>query len=81
MGQRKFVIFVVEYFTKWIEVVAMACITQRQVEKFIWENVVYSYGVPNTLIIDNGTQLTGEHMKDFCEGLHNCMAQSFVAHP
>lgn len=59
----------------------VARITQRQLEKFMWENIVCRYGVPNTLIMDNGTQLTRDHMKDFWEGLHIHMPPSSVAHP
>ena len=39
-AQKKFLIIACEYFTKWVEVKAVAIITQKSVEKFLWENVI-----------------------------------------
>lgn len=55
IGQRKFFIVVVKYFTKWTEATSIAKITQLRVKKFIWENIVCRYGIPNALIMDNGS--------------------------
>lgn len=46
----------------------------------MWENIVCLYGIPNVLIMDNGPQLIGDYMKDFCEGFHIHMAPSSVAY-
>ena len=43
-----------DYFTKWAEVEALANIRDVDVKKFVWKNIVTKFGVPNTLISDNG---------------------------
>ena len=39
-AQKKFLIVAYEYFTKWVEAKAVATITQKSVEKFLWENII-----------------------------------------
>ena len=49
---------VVDYFTKWAEVEALANIRDAVVKKFVWKNIVTRFGVPDSLISDNGCSLT-----------------------
>ena len=60
--QKKFVIVACKYSTKWVEAEAVAIITQRSVEKFMWENVICKFGILQTIILNNGPQLKGEHI-------------------
>ena len=46
-AQKKNLIIACEYFTKWVEVEAVATITQKNVEIFLWENIVCRFGVLN----------------------------------
>ena len=46
----------VDYFTKWVEAEALANIWDVDVKKFVWKNIVTRFGVPNSLISDNGLQ-------------------------
>ncbi|KAL0401552.1 UNVERIFIED_CONTAM: hypothetical protein Slati_4185100 [Sesamum latifolium] len=39
-GQRKFLLVAVDYFTKWVEAEPLARITEGEVMKFIWKNIV-----------------------------------------
>ena len=39
-AQKKFLIVACEYFTKWAEAEAVATITQKDVEKFLWKNII-----------------------------------------
>jgi transposase InsO family protein len=41
----------------------------------------HSFGVPNSIITDNGTQFTGKKSLDFCEDHHICVDWAAVAHP
>nr|GEX88902.1 reverse transcriptase domain-containing protein [Tanacetum cinerariifolium] len=52
-GKVKFLIVAMDYFTKWIEAKAMATITDGQVKKFIWDNIVCRFGIPGEIISDN----------------------------
>ena len=55
-GNRRFVLVAVEYFTKWAEAEAeaLANIRDTDVKKFVWKNIVTRFGVPNSLVTDNG---------------------------
>nr|GEV59537.1 reverse transcriptase domain-containing protein [Tanacetum cinerariifolium] len=44
-GKVKFLIVVMDYFTKWIEAMAVATITGRQVKKFVWDNIACRFAV------------------------------------
>ena len=53
-GNRRFVVVAVDYFTKWVETEALANIQDVDVKKFIWKNLITRFGVPDSLICDNG---------------------------
>jgi transposase InsO family protein len=44
-------------------------------------NIIHRFGVPNSIITDNGTQFTGKKFLDFCEGHHIRVDWAAVAHP
>jgi hypothetical protein len=66
-GNLKYVVVAVEYFSKWIEAKPLAIITSATVQKFFWQNIVYRFGVPKAITVDNGTQFDAETFKDFCD--------------
>ncbi|XP_073300525.1 uncharacterized protein [Primulina huaijiensis] len=45
-AQRKFLLVAVDYFSKWVEAEPLARITENEVLKFLWKNIVCRYGVP-----------------------------------
>ena len=51
-GNKKFVIVVVDYFTKWATAKVLARIGQSDVKSFVWKNVVCRFGIPQVLITD-----------------------------
>ncbi|KAL0439920.1 UNVERIFIED_CONTAM: hypothetical protein Slati_2475000 [Sesamum latifolium] len=53
-GQRKFLLVAIDYFTKWVEAEPLARITEGEVMKFIWKNIVCRFGIPREIISDNG---------------------------
>ena len=44
-------------------------------------DIVYRFGVPNSIITDNGTQFTGKKFLRFCDDFHIRVDWSTVAHP
>ena len=50
----KFLLVAIDYFTKWVEAEALAIITETKVQNFVWKNIVYRFGIPRTIISDNG---------------------------
>ena len=53
-GQVKFLLVAIDYFTKWVEVEALAMITEVRIRSFVWRNIICRFGIPLTIISDNG---------------------------
>ncbi|GKB14622.1 reverse transcriptase domain-containing protein [Tanacetum coccineum] len=45
-GKVKFLIVVIDYFIKWVQVKAVATVTGNQVKKFVWDNIVCRFELP-----------------------------------
>ena len=54
-GSVLYVVIVVNYFTKQVEVEMLASITLVKIKEFIYKSIICRYGVPHTIISDNGT--------------------------
>ncbi|GJU65032.1 reverse transcriptase domain-containing protein [Tanacetum coccineum] len=80
-GKVKFLIIVVDYFTKWIEAKPVATITGSQVKKFVWENIICGFGLLGEIISDNGKQFRDNPFKDGCEKLNIKQSFASVKHP
>ena len=80
-GQRKFLLVAVDNFTKWIEAEPLASITTRQVQSFVWKDIVCRFGIPHTIITDNGRQFTDRKLAEFYESLGIRHKTSSVEHP
>ncbi|GKB75763.1 reverse transcriptase domain-containing protein [Tanacetum coccineum] len=54
----KFLIVAIDCFTKWIEAKSMATITGNQIKKFVWDNIVYRFGLPGetSQIMENNSE-------------------------
>jgi len=52
-GQTKFLLVGVDYFTKWIEAEPLASISTKNVQNFVWRNIMCRFSVPNIIIADN----------------------------
>jgi transposase InsO family protein len=70
----------IDKFSKWIEVRPLTSIGSEQAVAF-FTNIIHRFGVPNSIITDNGTQFTGKKFLDFCEGHHIRVDWAAVAHP
>jgi transposase InsO family protein len=70
----------VDKFTKWIEVKPAASIIVTKVVEFIKE-IMYRIGVPNNIIMDNGTQFTAREFKEFFVDSGIKIIYASVSHP
>jgi transposase InsO family protein len=59
----------IDKFSNWIEVRPLNSIRSEQAVAF-FTNIIHRFGVPNSIITDNGTQFTGRKFLDFCEDHH-----------
>ena len=70
----------VDKFSKWIEARPIGKIKSEQAVLF-FTDIVFRFGVPNSIITDNGTQFTGKKFLVFCDNYHIRMDWCVVAHP
>jgi len=57
------------YFTKWVEVETLANIRNMNAKRFVWKNIVTRFGIPYTLISDNGLQFDNKVFRRYCYDL------------
>ena len=55
-GEEKFLLVAIDYFTKWVKAEALAMITEARIQSFVWKNIICRFGIPLTIISDNGRQ-------------------------
>ena len=70
----------IDKFSKWIEARPITKIKSEQAVQF-FNDIVYRFVVPNSIIMDNGTQFIGKKFLRFCNDFHICVDWSTVAHP
>lgn len=78
--QLKFITVGVYYFTKWIEVEAIAKITTQRVFHLYCKNIMCSFGLPGPTISKNGTQLACAMVTNFYRDLGVQIKFVFVIH-
>ena len=56
-----------EYYTKWVEAIALRRVMGAAVANFIKENIVCHFGIPRRIISDNGTPFSNREVKQLLE--------------
>ena len=69
-AQKKLLLVATDYFSKWIKVDAFTSIKDRDVTRFIWKNIVCRFGIPRSIVSDNGPQFDSQFYRDFCQELN-----------
>ena len=58
IGNRRWLLIGTDYFTKWVKAEPLANIKDNirdvDAKRFIWRNIVTRFGIPHTLISENG---------------------------
>jgi hypothetical protein len=80
-GQNKFLIVGVDYFTKWIEAEPLAKITAFNILRFFKRNILARFGIPHSVVTDNGTQFTDKKFREFLAALGITQHFTSVEHP
>ena len=78
---KKYLLVGIDYFTKWVEAEPLANIRDVDVKKFIWKNIVTRFGIPHTLISDNGLQFDSKAFRSYCSELGITNRYSTPAYP
>lgn len=80
-SQRKFLVIVVDHFTKWIEAEPLASITSRALKRCVIRSIITRFGIPHALVTDNGRQFVSEQFREFCDDYHIKLKTTSVEHP
>ncbi|RVW51967.1 Transposon Tf2-8 polyprotein [Vitis vinifera] len=80
-AQKKFLLVATDYFSKWMKAEAYASIKDKDVTKFVWKNIICRFGIPQTIIADNGPQFDNIAFRNFCSELNIRNAYSTPRYP
>ena len=80
-GNKRYLLVDTNYFTKWVEAKLLANIRDVDARKFIWKNIVTRFGVPHTLISNNGLQFDSKAFRRYCYDLGITNRYSTPAYP
>ncbi|KAM1223354.1 hypothetical protein ACFX2G_043340 [Malus domestica] len=80
-AKHAWIIVATDYFTKWVEAKSYAELTSKEVCDFMEEHIVTRFGVPETIITDNGTIFTAERFKEYTANLKIRLEQSTPYYP
>jgi hypothetical protein len=78
-GGPVYMLVAVDKFTKWVEAAPVTTQDSKAAINFI-KSIVFRFGVPHSIITDNGTNFTSKEFKDYCEGLGIKLKFASVAH-
>lgn len=67
--------------TKWAKAAPLRKIGEEEVKKFLWEDVILRFGIPNVIVSDNGRQFVGNKVGSFLAELGTEHRKSSVGHP
>ena len=65
-GGDTHVLVAIDKFTKWIEYKPIASLTSAKAVEFI-QDIIFRFGIPNSIITDLGSNFTSSEFFDFCE--------------
>jgi transposase InsO family protein len=74
------VLVAIDKFTKWIEFKPIASLTSAKAVEFI-QDIIFRFGIPNSIITDLGSNFTSSEFFDFCEQKSIQIKYASVAHP
>ena len=66
---HKFILVATDYFTKWVEAIPLKTVTSKNMVYFVREHIVYRFGIPQTVTIDQGTMFISEEFRDFAASM------------
>jgi transposase InsO family protein len=79
-GDYTHLLVAIDKFSKWVEVRPITNLRAEQAVTF-FTDIVYRFGVPDSIMTDNGSQFTGRKFLEFRDKFHIRVDWAAVAHP
>jgi hypothetical protein len=79
-GGHVYMLVAVDKFTKWVKAAPVTTQDSTAGINFI-KSIVFRFGVPHSIITDNGTDFTSKEFKNYCESMGIKLEFASVAHP
>ena len=80
LGGFTHLLVAVDKFTKWIEAKPITNLRSKEAVKFFLD-IIYQFGVPNSIITDHRTNFTEKKFMDFSDGYGIRIDWASVEHP
>jgi hypothetical protein len=79
--KNSFVIVATDYFTKWVEAKVYKNVTEHEVIQFYKDMIIHRFGLPQTIIVNNGLALNGSRVLAFAQdhGIKICNSTPYYA--
>lgn len=71
----------IDYFMELVEVEALATIKEAKILNFVWKNIVCRFGIPKTIISNNGLHFDSQGFYSFCSNISIKNKFSSLGHP
>ena len=69
LAQKKLLLVVTDYFSKWIEAEAFASIKDKDVTQLKWKSIICRFSIPRSIVSDNGPQFDSRAYRNLCQEL------------
>jgi hypothetical protein len=79
-GGHVYMLVAVVKFTKWVEAAPVTTQDSTTAINFI-KSIIFHFGVPHSIITDNGTNFTSKEFKNYCESMGIKIKFASVVHP
>ena len=57
---HEYILVAIDYFTRWVEAASNSILKAKHMAWFIENNIICRYGVPQEIIVDNGSHFEEE---------------------
>jgi hypothetical protein len=79
-GGHVYMLVAVDKFTKWVEAAPVTTQDSTAAINFI-KSIIFCFGVPHSIIMDNKTNFTSKKFKNHCESMGIKLKFASIAHP
>nr|AAK92596.1 Putative retroelement [Oryza sativa Japonica Group] len=66
---HKFILVATDYFTKWVEAIALKKVDSGDATQFVQEYIIYRFGIPRTITTDQGSIFVSDEFVQFADSM------------